>query len=92
MRDDMESSKVADATEELLEKRVVMPNNLITRKNLSNALCLDWWSFLGHWNLCKILATPIIDPMWLIDIRELCACWILGSSFAFDRKNLTACH
>ena len=28
--------------------------------------------------------------MWLIDIRELCACWLfLGTAFAFDRKNLT---
>ena len=32
-----------------------------------------------------------VDPMWLIDIRELCACWLfLGTAFAIDRKNLFA--
>lgn len=31
-----------------------------------------------------------VDPMWLIDIRELFACWLfLGTAFVFDRKNLT---
>ena len=37
-----------------------------------------------------LLDTYHVDPMWLIDIRELCACWLfLGTAFAFDRKNLT---
>lgn len=31
-----------------------------------------------------------VDPMWLIDIREIFACWLfLGTAFVFDRKNLT---
>ena len=34
-----------------------------------------------------------VDPMWLIDIRELCACWLfLGTAFALDRKKSHNCH
>lgn len=37
-----------------------------------------------------LLDTYHVDPMWLIVIRELCACWLfLGTAFVFDRKNLT---
>ena len=95
---DVESSKVADATEASAEEEAlgsddaeITPDNKkkIYRGMLFVLIGGASWGAFG--TAAKyLLDTYHVDPMWLIDIRELCACWLfLGTAFAFDRKNLT---
>ena len=95
---DVESSKVADATEASAEEEAlgsddaeITPDNKkkIYRGMLFVLIGGASWGAFG--TAAKyLLDTYHVDPMWLIDIRELCACWLfLGTAFAFDKKNLT---
>ena len=95
---DVESSKATDVLETSAEEEAlgsddaeITPNNKkkIYRGMLFVLIGGASWGAFG--TAAKyLLDTYHVDPMWLIDIRELCACWLfLGTAFAFDRKNLT---
>ena len=94
----VESSKTADVIETPVEEEAfgsddaeITPDNKkkIYRGMLFVLIGGASWGAFG--TAAKyLLDTYHVDPMWLIDIRELCACWLfLGTAFAFDRKNLT---
>lgn len=94
----VESSKTADVIETPAEEEAlgsddaeITPDNKkkIYRGMLFVLIGGASWGAFG--TAAKyLLDTYHVDPMWLIDIRELCACWLfLGTAFAFDRKNLT---
>ena len=95
---DVKSSKAADVLEASAEEEAlgsddaeITPDNKkkIYRGMLFVLIGGASWGAFG--TAAKyLLDTYHVDPMWLIDIRELCACWLfLGTAFAFDRKNLT---
>lgn len=95
---DVESSKTADVIETPVEEEAlgsddaeITPDNKkkIYRGMLFVLIGGASWGAFG--TAAKyLLDTYHVDPMWLIDIRELCACWLfLGTAFALDRKNLT---
>ena len=95
---DVESSKATDVLEPSAEEEAlgsddaeITPDNKkkIYRGMLFVLIGGASWGAFG--TAAKyLLDTYHVDPMWLIDIRELCACWLfLGTAFAFDRKNLT---
>ena len=97
-KSDVESSKTADVIETPVEEEAlgsddaeITPDNKkkIYRGMLFVLIGGASWGAFG--TAAKyLLDTYHVDPMWLIDIRELCACWLfLGTAFAFDRKNLT---
>ena len=94
----VESSKTADVIETPVEEEAlgsddaeITPDNKkkIYRGMLFVLIGGASWGAFG--TAAKyLLDTYHVDPMWLIDIRELCACWLfLGTAFALDRKNLT---
>ncbi len=94
----VESSKAIDVVETSVEEEAlgsddaeITPDNKkkIYRGMLFVLIGGASWGAFG--TAAKyLLDTYHVDPMWLIDIRELCACWLfLGTAFAFDRKNLT---
>ena len=97
-KSDVESSKTADVIDTPVEEEAlgsddaeITPDNKkkIYRGMLFVLIGGTSWGAFG--TAAKyLLDTYHVDPMWLIDIRELCACWLfLGTAFAFDRKNLT---
>ena len=92
---DVESSKATDVLETSAEEEAlgsddaeITPDNKkkIYRGMLFVLIGGASWGAFG--TAAKyLLDTYHVDPMWLIDIRELCACWLfLGTAFAFDRK------
>ena len=94
----VESSKAIDVVETSVEEEAlgsddaeITPDNKkkIYRGMLFVLIGGASWGAFG--TAAKyLLDTYHVDPMWLIDIRELCACWLfLGTAFALDRKNLT---
>ena len=93
----VESSKATDVVEAFAEEEAlgsddaeITPDNKkkIYRGMLFVLIGGASWGAFG--TAAKyLLDTYHVDPMWLIDIRELCACWLfLGTAFALDRKIL----
>ena len=94
----VEPSKIADGVKAAVEDEVLGSDDaeitLDNKKKIYRGMLFvliggaSWGAFGTAAKY--LLDTYHVDPMWLIDIRELCACWLfLGTAFAFDRKNLT---